>query len=183
MTRPSCSEGVDVTVWINRGVRHFWRGALLFFRPRLRGPVPAVSLKHGGDMRHLRRHRDFLAWLMSVAVSCNIILAMVCCAPIGGAHGSQWADGDAFGSALCTSGALKNPNWDGQRVPSHTSLHSDCVLCSHAPGSGNLASAGPGEFALPGFDTSQQLAFPPEAQRAASHFAFAEPMSRGPPRA
>lgn len=33
MTRPSCSEGVDVTVWINRGVRQFWRGALLFSGP------------------------------------------------------------------------------------------------------------------------------------------------------
>jgi len=132
-------------------------------------------------MSILRRYRDYLAWLMSVAVACNIILAMVCCAPIGLAHSG--APGEALAGVLCTSGGLPASNPDGPSPGGHRSLHAQCVMCSHGPG-GSLASlpvsVGTDVFAVL---NGEAIAFQPEAFRGTSHFAFAEPSNRGPPRA
>ena len=101
----------------------------------------------------LRRHRDFLAWLMSVAVSCNIILAMVCCAPVNGGHGSGRDASGAFAGSLCISGSLtsgpKSLAPDGEPGSGHKALHSDCVLCAHAtPGVSTATEAEPSAWAI-----------------------------------
>ena len=136
-------------------------------------------------MRHLRRQRDFLAWLMSVAVSCNIILAMLCCTPLGMAHGG--GPGDDFTGVLCTTGAtasgLQAATPDGQQPSGHKTLHSQCVLCGHAPGGSLAPVPAPIDAQLFAANTGQNIAFGPEALLPSSHFAFAEPSSRGPPRA
>ncbi len=134
-------------------------------------------------MRPLRRHRDFLAWLMSVAVSCNIILAMLCCAPIGRAHQSGPGTGDEFASVLCTAGGLKSLTSDGQRPSGHKMLHSECVMCSHAPGGLHGAPPMAANAVLVPVAQGQGVIFQPGASLAPSYFAFAEPSSRGPPHA
>ena len=136
-------------------------------------------------MRHLRRQRDFLAWLMSVAVSCNIILAMLCCTPLGMAH--DGGPGDDFAGVLCTtggtSGGLKAATPDGQQPVGHKTLHSQCVLCSQAPGGSLAPVPAPIDDQVFAANTGRNIAFAPEALLPSSHFAFAEPSSRGPPRA
>ena len=131
-------------------------------------------------MRPLRRHREFLAWLMSVAVTCNIILAMVCCAPVAVSHAIE-AGADAFAGVLCTVGGVKAATPDGQTPVSHKGKHSECVLCAHAFGGSHIpliASAIAGLAALAGM---QFATFAREAPLGASYFTFAKPSSRGPP--
>ncbi len=133
-------------------------------------------------MRPLRRHRDFLAWLMSVAVTCNIILAMVCCAPINPSHAGGFADGDGLASVLCTTGGLKSLA-GGEQPAGHNQLHSDCLQCSHAPGGSHVPPPLSAASVLIFLDGTEPATFAPEPPLAASYFAFADPTSRGPPRA
>jgi Protein of unknown function (DUF2946) len=134
-------------------------------------------------MRPLRRHRDFLAWLMSVAVSCNIILAMICCAPINLRHSSGGPEGEAIAGVLCTTGGLRPTAPDGKPPSGHQPLHSQCVLCSHGLGGSHVPLLKTADFAPDIIANVLPVFFQFEAALAPSHFAFAEPTSRGPPRA
>jgi hypothetical protein len=134
-------------------------------------------------MRPLRRHRDFLAWLMSVAVSCNIILAMMCCAPINLRHSSGSLEADGIASVLCTTGGLRPLTPDGKLPSGHQPLHSQCVLCSHGPGGLHVAPEVAANAYLVPLAQDQAIVFQPGAPLAPSYFVFAEPTSRGPPRA
>lgn len=131
-------------------------------------------------MQRLRRYRDCLALLMTVAVTCNIILAMLCCAPIGSAHSAAYGEGDLFASVICIS--VKRTLPDQPEPSGHRSLHSDCLRCLgpssialEAPVPAVVASAG---LPLAGEQTNDT---PPSSPLNPSHFAFAEPVSRGPP--